>query len=41
MATLGAEKGDVPLAENEPVSPENVVKLRAGLKKDQVREGSF
>lgn len=38
---MGKEKGEVPLPENESVTPENVVKLRNGLKKDQVREGSF
>ena len=38
---LGEEKGDVPLPENESVDPQNVVKLRHGLKKDQVREGEF
>lgn len=41
VATLGKEKGDVPLPDNAPVSPENVVTLRAGLKKNQVREGNF
>lgn len=38
---LAKAKGDVPLPENEPIAPELVVKLRAGLTKDQVREGSF
>ena len=38
---LGREKGDVPLPENEPVAPTNVVELRQGLRKDQVREGVF
>ena len=41
VAQLGKEKGDVPLPENDSVSPENVIALRQGLKKDQVREGSF
>ena len=41
VATLGKEKGDVPLPENQSVSPENIVKLRKGLKKGQVREGNF
>jgi hypothetical protein len=39
--TLGQEKGDVPLPENEPVETNVVVKLRSGLKKDEVREGTF
>jgi hypothetical protein len=39
--TLGQEKGDVPLPENEPVENNVVVKLRSGLKKDEVREGIF
>jgi len=38
---MGKKKGDVPLPENETVTPENIVKLRSGLKKDQVREGTF
>jgi hypothetical protein len=38
---MGKKKGEVPLPENETVNPENIVKLRSGLKKDQVREGSF
>jgi hypothetical protein len=38
---LGKEKGDVPVPENVSVTPENVVKLRHGLKRDQVREGEF
>jgi hypothetical protein len=37
----GKEKGDVPLSENTPVTNEYVIKLRAGLKKHQVREGLF
>jgi hypothetical protein len=41
VAQLGKEKGDVPLPENVAVEPGNVVKLRAGLRKDQVREGAF
>ena len=41
VATLGKEKTDVPLPENEAVSPERVVVLRKGLAKDQVREGAF
>lgn len=38
---LGKEKGDVPLPENDSVTPENVVQLREGLRKEQVREGTF
>jgi hypothetical protein len=38
VARLGKEKGDVPLPENQPVSPEKVVKYRRG---DRVREGAF
>lgn len=38
---LGEEKGKSPLPENESVEPKNVIELREGLKKDQVREGSF
>jgi hypothetical protein len=41
VATVGASKGDVPLPDNESVTPLSVVKLRAGLTKDQVREGAF
>ncbi|MFC1678682.1 hypothetical protein ACFL2T_00480 [Elusimicrobiota bacterium] len=36
--TMGKEKGDKPLPENESVTPEKVVVLRKGLKKGQVRE---
>ncbi len=41
VAQMGKKKGDVPLPENESVTPEHIVKLRGGLKKGQVREGSF
>jgi len=41
VVKLGKEKGDVPLPENEPAEINKVVKLREGLKKHQVREGSF
>ncbi|MDY6792647.1 MAG: hypothetical protein SWH54_15405 [Thermodesulfobacteriota bacterium] len=41
VAEMGKKKGDVPLPENESVTPEHIVKLRGGLKKDQVREGRF
>jgi hypothetical protein len=41
IATLAIEKKDVPLPENESVTPAVIVQLRSGLKKDQVREGAF
>jgi hypothetical protein len=41
VAELGQEKGDVPLPENESVTPDTVVKLRRKLKQDEVREGTF
>jgi hypothetical protein len=41
LAEMSKEKGEVVLPENESVDPKNIVKLRAGLAKDQVREGSF
>jgi len=41
VVQIGAEKGDVPLPENESVTPENVVALRAGLSQYDVRVGSF
>lgn len=41
VAELGKVKGDVPLPENESVEPEDIVKLRAGLGRDEVREGRF
>ena len=41
VAERGKEKGDNPLPENQSVNPENIVKLRKGLKKGQVREGQF
>lgn len=41
VAQLGKKKGDVPLPENQSVKVENVIKLRKGLKKGQVREGAF
>ena len=41
VAELGQEKGDAPLPENESVTPENIVKLRRNLKRDEVREGKF
>jgi hypothetical protein len=41
VAELGAEKGDVPLPENESVTPETVVQLRRKLQPNEVREGRF
>jgi hypothetical protein len=41
VTEIGKAKGDVPLPENESVEPVNVVKLRAGLRKEEVREGVF
>ena len=41
VAQLGKEKGDVPLPENESVTPERVVALRRGLAKHEVRQGEF
>ncbi len=41
VAQLGKQKGDLPLPENESVEAENVVALRRGLRRDQVREGTF
>lgn len=38
VAAMGKKKGDIPLPENEPVSPKNIVLFRKGLKKGQVRE---
>lgn len=38
---MGNDKGEVPLPENESVDVKNVVQLRKGLKKGQVREGRF
>jgi hypothetical protein len=41
IKTTSIEKHDVALPENETVVPTNVVELRKGLKKWQVREGVF
>jgi hypothetical protein len=41
VVTLGKEKGDVPLPENQSIDPTNIVELRKDLKKHQVREGTF
>jgi hypothetical protein len=37
---MAKKKKDVPLPENQPVSPEHVIALRKGLKQGQVREFS-
>jgi hypothetical protein len=41
VVTLGKQKGDVPLPENDSVTPEHVVQLRSGMEPEQVREGRF
>jgi hypothetical protein len=41
VSSLAVRKGDVPLPENESVEPARIVKLRAGLAPDEVREGRF
>jgi hypothetical protein len=41
VAAMGKSKGEVPLPENESVTPERVITLRKGLGKHQVREGAF
>jgi hypothetical protein len=41
VVEMGKEKGDNPFPENESVTPGKIVKLRKGLKKEQVREGVF
>lgn len=41
VAEMGKVKGDVPLPENESVTPETVVQLRRKMGKDEVREGRF
>jgi hypothetical protein len=41
VVQMGIEKGDIPLPENETVSPTNIVKLRQGLRRNQIREGLF
>jgi hypothetical protein len=38
IETLGKEKKDVPLPENQSVSTQNIIVLRNGLKRNQVRE---
>ena len=41
LAEMGKEKGEVPLPENESVTPENVIELRKGLRPGQVREAKL
>ena len=41
VATMGQQKGEVPLPENQSVDPHNIVKLRDGLRPGQVREARF
>jgi hypothetical protein len=41
VVELSKQKGDAPLPENESVTPGNVVHLRAGLHRDEVRQGAF
>lgn len=41
IVTKAKEKVGAPLPENETVIPDHIVKLRSGLKKDQVREGAI
>ena len=41
VVEMGKEKDDNPLPENESLDPEQIVELRKGLKKGQVREGAF
>jgi len=38
VVAMGKKKGDVPLPENESVSPKNIILLREDLKEGQVRE---
>ena len=41
VAELGKEKQQIPLPENQSVDVKDVKALRKGLRKHQVREGSF
>ena len=41
VGQMSAEKAQVVLPENDPVTPDNVVVYRKGLKLGQVREGAF
>lgn len=41
IAQLGEKKGAIPLPDNDPVDPVNVIGLGPGRPTDQVREGAF
>jgi hypothetical protein len=41
VVEMGREKGDVPVPENESVTPERIIQIRRKLKKGQVREGEW
>ena len=41
VVQMGKNKKDKPLPENESVTPQKIVGLRKGLKKSEVREGTF
>lgn len=41
VVQMGKDKKDKPLPENESVTPGKIVELRKGLKKTEVREGTF
>ena len=41
VTEMAKAKGDVPLPENQSVTPGKVVGLQVGLGKHQVREGEF
>jgi hypothetical protein len=41
VVEMGREKGDVPVPENESVTPERIIQIRRNLKKGQVREGEW
>ena len=41
VAAMGKKKGDVPLPENKSVHLDNIQVIKAPIKKNQVREGSF
>jgi len=41
VVNMGIEKNDNPLPENETINPKNIVELGKGLRRNQIREGSF